>query len=174
MNNIEKSIFLKKITIKNISRNYIKWMKSHDVLKYTEQRFQKQSLKAIQEYIKLKNKSKVDKLFGIFFKKKKSEIHVGNIKLGSIDWNHKTANVSYMIGEKIFQRKGIASYALKKIAKIAKKKFKLKKLTAGCYENNIGSIKVLRKNFFRKEARFTSQILFEKKRISKLVFGLKI
>ena len=68
-------------------------------------------------------REKVDKLYGIFFKKKKSEIHVGNIKLGSIDWNHKTANVSYMIGEKIFQRKGIASYSLKKITKIAKKKF---------------------------------------------------
>ena len=56
---------------------------------------------------------------------------------------------------------------------LAKKKFKLKKLIAGCYQNNFGSIKVLKKNFFKKEAELKSQVVFETKRINKLIFGRK-
>ena len=174
MQNLEKLINLKKLNNNNINRNYIKWMNDHDVLKYTEQRFQKHTFKKIIKFILEKNKSKIEFLYGIFFKQKNLSIHVGNIKLGPINKNHLSADVSYIIGEKRFWKKGIGSLAVKKIIKIAKKKFKLKKLTAGCYENNYGSIKVLKKNSFKKEATFVSQILFKKKRIKKFVFGLKI
>lgn len=174
MNNLRQLIYLKKLNNKNISGDYIKWMNDYDVVKYTEQRFKKNSFRDIKKFILQKNKSKIDYLYGIFFKEKNSLVHIGNIKLGPINKNHMTADVSYIIGKKIFWKKGIASFALRKIIEIARKKFKLKKLIAGCYENNFGSIKVLKKNHFKKEATFASQILFEKKRIKKLVFGLKI
>ena len=174
MKNLKQLIYLKKLNIKNISPNYTKWMNDYNVVKYTEQRFQKHSFKDIKNFILEKNKSKIEYLYGIFLKKKNILIHVGNIKLGPINKNHMSAYVSYIIGEKIFWGKGIASFALKKIIKIAKKKIKLKKILAGCYENNHSSIKVLKKNHFKREAIFASQILFEKKRIKGLVFGLKI
>ena len=110
-----------------------------------------------------------------FFKKKKTVLkHVGNIKLGPINKIHKSAEVSYIIGNKNFWKKGIATKSVKQIVKIAKKKFKLKKLIAGCYENNYGSIKVLKNNNFKQEAKFISQILFRSKRINMIVYGLII
>ena len=51
MQNLEKLINLKKLNNNNINRNYIKWMNDHDVLKYTEQRFQKHTFKKIIKFI---------------------------------------------------------------------------------------------------------------------------
>ena len=63
-----------------------------------------------------------------------------------------------------------ATKAISLIIKIAKKKG-LKKLTAGFYDKNFGSKRVLLKNNFKKEAHFKSQIQYKSKRHDKIVFG---
>jgi len=96
-----RKIILKKLNIKkDISKKYQNWMNDYDVHKYTEQKYKKQSLLDIKNFIKEKNKSKKDFLFGIFLKDKNKNIHIGNIKLGQIDFIHKNAEISYFIGEK--------------------------------------------------------------------------
>ena len=69
-------------------------------------------------------------------------LNIGNIKLGPINFIHKTGEISYFIGEKELWGKGYTTLAIKEIIKIAKK-MGLKKLKAGLYEMNIGSKKVL-------------------------------
>ena len=108
---------------------------------------------------------------GILLNLKKEKIHVGNIKLGPIDFNHKTAEISYFIGDKKYHNKGIASLAIKKILLIAKKQFKLKKITAGVYSKNISSKKVLLKNKFKLEGNLINQYKFKNIRINKLIYG---
>ena len=84
---------------------------------------------------------------------------------------HKYAEISYFIGEKKFQNLGLGSLAIKKVCKIAKSKYKLKKLIAGVYENNVPSKKVLEKNKFKLEGCILKKYLFEGKRISELIYG---
>ncbi len=167
-------LILKKLNSKNINIEYLKWMNDKEVTKFTEQRFKKHSLLDIKNFVREKNKSKNEFLYGIFIKKKSILKHVGNIKLGPINKIHKSAEISYIIGNRNFWKMGIGTDAVKAIVKIAKKKFKLKKLVAGCYENNLGSIKVLKNNNFKQEAKFISQILYSSKRINMIVYGLII
>ena len=47
-------------------------------------------------------------LYGIFFKEK----HIGNIELNEIDNQKLTANITYIIGEREYWGKGIASYCI--------------------------------------------------------------
>lgn len=171
---MKNNLILKKLTLKDVNSEYCKWMNDKEVTKFTEQRFKRHSITEIKNFIREKNNSKVEFLFGIFMKKKSMIIHVGNIKLGPINRFHRSAEISYLIGNKNFWKKGIGTKAVGMIIKVAKKRFKLKKLIAGCYSNNYGSIKVLKKNLFKKEADLKSQILFKSKRINKLIFGLKI
>ena len=109
------------------------------------------------------NKSKNIFLFGIFLKNKRTLNHIGNIKLGPIHEYYKSSHISYFIGDKKFLNKGYTTLAIKKIIKIAKKK-KVKKLKAGIVEINYGSIKVVKKNGFKKEATLVSEELHGKKR----------
>jgi len=61
-----------------------------------------------------KYKSNNDLLFGIFF----DSYHIGNIKLGPIDFIHKVSDVSYFIGEKEYWGKGIATLIIKILFKL--------------------------------------------------------
>ena len=167
---------MKKITLrklnpnKDISKKYLKWMRDLEVQKYSEQKNIKHSLSSIRKYVKQKNKSKNDFFYGIFAKINNLNIHIGNILLGRIHFIHKTGEIGYLIGEKEIWGKGYATLAVKEIIKIAKKMC-LKKLKAGTYEMNIGSIKVLKKNNFKLEGIMKSEILYKDKRYNYYWFG---
>ena len=164
-------IILKKLNLKkDISNKYQNWMNDFEVHKYTEQKYIKHSLADIRNFVREKNKSKNEFLYGIFLKKNNLNIHIGNIKLGPINFIHKYAEISYFIGEKELWGKGYATLAIKEIIKIAKKKG-IKKLKAGLYEMNIGSKKVLIKNGFKIEGKFKSEIIYEGKRFNSYWFG---
>ena len=164
-------LFLKKLDPKkDITKKYQKWMNDPEVQKYTEQRYKKHSLKDIKKFVKEKNKSKTEFLFGIFLKKNKILNHIGNIKLGPINFIHLTAEISYFLGEKDLWGKGYTTIAIKKIINIARKK-KLKKLKAGFHEMNKGSKKVLEKNGFMLEGKFKSELLYNKKRYLNYWYG---
>ena len=161
-----KKILLRKLNLrKDISKNYQNWMNDLEVHKYTEQKYLKHSRMNIRKFVKEKNNSKNEFLYGIFLRKNNSNIHIGNIKLGPINHIHRNAEVSYFIGEKELWGKGYASIAIKEIVKIAKK-MNLKKLKAAMYEMNYGSKRVLEKNNFKLEGIFKSEVFFKKKRFN--------
>ena len=143
-------------------------MNDIEVHKYTEQKNKRHSLKDIKDFVIKKNKSKNEFLYGIFLKKNKS--HIGNIKLGPINFIHKFAEISYFIGEKELWGKGCAAKAIREIIKIARKK-KLKKLKAGFYEKNFGSKKVLEKNNFKLEGKMKSEMVYNGRRYNLYLYG---
>ena len=166
-----EKIILKRLNLnKDISKRYQNWMNSLEIQQYTEQKNTKHSLTDIKKFVKEKNKSKNEFLYGIFLKKNNSNTHIGNIKLGPISIVHKNANISYFIGEKRLWNKGYTTLAIKEIINIAKKKG-VKKLKAGLYEMNLGSKKVLLKNGFKIEGIFKSEIIYKKKRFDSYWFG---
>ena len=153
---------------KDVGNKYKKWMNDFKIHKFTEQKYKKHTLKDIKSFVAQKNKSKIEFLFGIFLKENNN--HIGNIKLGPINFIHKTAEISYFIGEKDLWGKGYTTIVIKKIINIARKK-KIKKLKAGLYEMNKGSKKVLEKNGFLLEGKFKSEIIFNKKRYASYWLG---
>ena len=162
-------IYLRQLNpARDIGVKYQKWMNDIEVHKYTEQKHKKRSLKDVKHFVIQKNKSKNEFLYGIFLKKTKS--HIGNIKLGLINFEHKFAEISYFLGEKELWGKGYITKAIKEIIKIARKK-KLKKLKAGSYKMNFGSKKVLEKNGFIKEGVLKSEIIYKNKRYDFYIFG---
>ena len=166
-----KIITLRKLNLtKDISDKYLTWMNDLEIHKYTEQKHIKHSLSQIRRFVKEKNKSKNEFLYGIFLRRNKIKIHIGNIKLGPINFIHKSSEISYFIGERDLWGKGYTTLAIQEIVKIAKKKG-LKKLKAGLYEMNIGSKKVLEKNNFKLEGKMKSEIIYKGKRYNSYWFG---
>jgi RimJ/RimL family protein N-acetyltransferase len=165
-------IKLIELTTKDYSDRYLQWMNDLRITKFTEQKYIKHKKRDIINFINKKKKSNTEFLYGIFFVENKNKIHLGNIKIGPINKIHLTAPISYFLGETKYHGQGIVSVAIKKIIKIAKYKFKLKKLYAGFYKDNIGSKKVLKKNNFVFEGKFKSQLKIGKKRTDHIFYGL--
>ena len=90
-------IFLKELTLKDISNKYIDWLNDYDVTKYTAQVNIKNNKTTIKKYINEILNSKNNYLYGIYIKEKSQINHIGNIKLGPIDYINKSSYISYFI-----------------------------------------------------------------------------
>lgn len=164
---IDDQIYLRTLFASDVTQDYVGWLNDYEVTKYTEQKNFKHSHSSTLEFVEQKVLSKKDILFGIFFKSR----HIGNIKLGPINWFHSSAEVSFFIGDKNFWGYGIASKCVKSLVNYAVGDLNLKKINAGYYQENLGSAKVFKKCGFSIEGIQAKNILFEGKRISLVLVG---
>ena len=100
---------------RNVTKKYLDWLNDYEIVKYTEQKNITHSIDSIKNYVSEKYDCPNNYLFGIFFKKK----HIGNIKLGPINFKKRNATLSYFIGERKFWNKGITSKVIKRISDFA-------------------------------------------------------
>ena len=161
---------LKKLKLSDANKKYLSWLKDYEITRYTDQCYIKQSVTVIKNYIKTKNVSKNDFLFGIFFRFKKKYLHIGNIKLGNINYFHKTGMISLFIGDKNFHGKKLGKLAILKICIFAKK-IGLFKVFAGVYKSNIRSQKSFLNSGFIKEGIQKKQVIFDGKREDLIWYG---
>ena len=164
---VDENCFLKILKRSDVTHKYVSWLNDYEVTKFTEQNYFKHNYESVLNYVIEKYKSEQDFLFGIFYKKS----HIGNMKLGHIRWEHKTAEISYFIGEKDFCGKGIATKCIKKLVHFGITELFLEKLNAGYYEKNIGSGKVLENCGFQIEGIRESNVIFENERMKSILVG---
>ena len=164
---VDKTFFLKILKKSDVSENYVSWLNDYEVTKFTEQKYYNHNYKSVLNFVKEKYVSEKDFLFGIYFKNQ----HIGNIKLGPIKWEHKTAEISYFIGEKSFWGQGIAKKCIEKIINFGVDELTLRKINAVYYQTNLAYSKVLKKCGFKIEGIRESELIFENQRINLILVG---
>jgi [ribosomal protein S5]-alanine N-acetyltransferase len=162
-----EKLFLRVMTNELVEDKYVNWMNDYEITKYTEQKFKSHNRKDVEDFVKSKFQSEDDLLFGIFY----DNLHIGNIKLGPINFNHMVSDISYFIGDRGAWGKGITTKVIGAVVRIAFDIVGLEKITAGVYENNSGSINVLENNGFVLEGIKRSQVFFEGKRMDIAFYG---
>lgn len=134
-----KKIYLREVRESDVNERYYSWMNDHEVTQFLESRYYPNSLNKIADYVKSKDGDPNNVFMAIV--DKAAGAHIGNVKLGPIDWIHRTAEVAIILGEKTAWGKGFGTETLELITQYAFKKLNLRKLTAGCYSNNKASEK---------------------------------
>jgi ribosomal-protein-alanine N-acetyltransferase len=123
----------------DVTDDYVKWLNDPLVNRFLESRFQVQDKKSVSEFVRA-NYNSSNSLFCGIRAVDLSRKHIGNIKLSPIDMNHGLAQVGIMIGDESARGKGIGTEAIRIISDIARHDLGLRKLTAGCYSSNVGSL----------------------------------
>lgn len=166
-----KRLFLRTLHAEDATDAYLSWLVDPQINRYLEIRFSKViGVPELESFIKKVNESKADLMLGIF--RKVDWMHIGNIKLGPIIEPHSRAAVGFMIGDKMSWGQGYATEAIVEMSRYGIQVLGLAKITAGCYENNLGSAKALSNAGFTHEATISSDVTFEGRRIASLIFGL--
>jgi len=167
-----KHIFLRRLTPADASDRYVSWLNDPEVNQYIESRFCPQTRESVAEFIRgVSNASNY--LFGIF--DGATCEHIGNIKIGNINPNHRFADVGLLIGEKSHWGKGLASEAIRLVTEFGFKNINLNKLVAGMYDLNSGSYRAFiacgyrevgrhRQHFALGNGKYVDSILVEKLR----------
>lgn len=142
-------IYLREVRPSDINEIYYRWMNDPEVTRYLETRFYPNSTEGLREYAAGKLGDRQNVFLAIVLKQ--GDRHIGNIKLGAINWIHRYADVGLMIGEKDCWGKGLATEAIRLVTEYAFKTLNLRRLTAGCYDANMGSAKAFLKAGWQQE-----------------------
>lgn len=170
-------LVLRSLKNADIGGSYLRWLRDAEITKYLEARHARPTVRKIKQYVGDCNRSTNACLAGIFLKKEKT--HIGNIKIGPIDWRNKRGEIGILVGEKKYHGKGLALEALNRFASYCFEKLKLHKLTAGCYSSNLASVNLFSRGGFQIEGirpghwqlgdRWETGVLFGKTKIPKLL-----
>ncbi len=146
-------ILLRCLSEEDISQDYLSWLNDEEVNQFLEVRFSApSSLDELARYVDSINNSDTELLLGIFLVDEAGR-HIGNIKLGPINFTHSRADIGILIGEKAFWGKGLATEAVALLSRYGLTELGLTRLYAGCYESNTGSRKAFEKAGFVLDAR---------------------
>jgi len=155
-------LIIKSLCVDDISKKYIEWLNDKEVNQYLETRFQVQNNQSCLEFVKRMQEDANEELFAIYTNNNNE--HIGNCKLGAINKFHHTAEISFFIGSKSFWGAGYATEVVSHVVQYGFENLGLEKITAGCYESNKGSKKVLIKAGFEVEGFRKEQVVFGSQR----------
>ena len=163
-------IYLREVRLTDVNENYYRWMNDPQITAYLESRFHPNPIEKLKEYVASKIND-ADTLF-LAIVMKENHLHIGNIKLGPINWIHRHGDIGIIIGEKKWNGKGYATEAIKLLCDHAFSTLNINKLTAGAYDVNIGSIKAFQKAGFTIEGTRKNYFFSNGKYVDMIIMGL--
>ncbi len=146
-----KKIYLRILSPEDVSQDYVDWMHDPLVNQYLESKYTAQTVDMVKEFVEAMNSSAHDFLFGIFLRDGK---HVGNIKIGGVNFVHRYAEIGLLIGDRDQWGKGLGREAIELATRYAFEELNLNKVEAGIYANNVGSYKAFIKAGYREVGMF--------------------
>jgi len=162
-------VYLRSLRITDINENYLNWFNDPEVTQFLEIMGRDLSKEIVINYIHKGRKTKSYYMYAICLKENKK--HIGNLKIGPINHKHKVSDLITVIGDRNYWGKGLAVESIKIGTDLAFKKFKIRKLSAGIYSGNIGSIKAYKKAGFIVEAKLKDQFIEGGKYHDKIIVG---
>ena len=165
-----KKIYLREVRESDVNDEYYNWINDPEINQFLETRFFPRSKNDILSYVRKMDCNPGEIFFAICIKE--NDKHIGNIKLGPINWIHRKGDISLVIGNKEYWGKGIAAEAIGLVVDFAFNVLNLHKLCAGYYESNIGSAKAFAKCGFTEEGSYRQEYFFNGNFIDVIRTGL--
>jgi RimJ/RimL family protein N-acetyltransferase len=146
------AITLRGVTLSDVTDEYCGWLNDPEVSQFLETRFHPQTRESIERYVAAMAGATDSAFLAII--EKKSARHIGNIKLGPINWIHRFADVSLVIGDRASWGRGYGADAIATVTAYAFSRLNLHRLQAHIYAANVGSRKAFLKVGYRHEGTF--------------------
>lgn len=134
-----EKIYLRLLNIQDATMEYVTWMNDYEIVKFTESQLCNKTIGTIESYIKDVSN---DKNYAFAIIDKITDKHIGNVKIGSINWIHRSADIGIIIGSKNYHGKGIGVEAYKLALDYAFYHLNLRRIVAGAVALNEASMRL--------------------------------
>lgn len=167
---VGERLYLRPLLKSDITERYLSWLNDAEVMKYIETGKFPVTKKDLEEFYKKIKSSKIDIMFAII--DKEHELHIGNIKLGGINWVHRFADLGIMIGDKAYWGKGYGEEACRLLLGYAFNRLNLNKVTLGFYATNVAALKTYKKVGFKIEGKIKKLLSIDGKYVDHILMGI--
>ncbi len=144
-----KTITLDPFKEKDVNNDYVSWMKNKDITKYILKANKNLSIEDLKLFVRSLEKSQHDIFYRIVHKKDKE--HIGNIRLGPINFNENYTKFGILIGNQHYHRKGIAKEAISCLKDYAFEILKLNCFKFECVVENFPAMMLYNNMGFKKK-----------------------
>ncbi len=163
-------IRLRQLRLDEITECYCKWMNNPEINRYLESRYRVWDRESLRDYVTSMEKDKNSYLFAVATIE--DDQHIGNIKLGPVDWNHRRGSIGILIGDSRSHGKGFGGEAIMLLARFAFQELELNKVTASAYVVNRPSVRLFEKLNFATEGVRRGHAFCDNEFVDCIEFGL--
>lgn len=150
------SVILRPLEHSDLNERYLAWLNDPEVTRYTETGTFPSTAEDLETYYRDVNRSKSDVILAIV--DKGSERHIGNVKLGSIHWIHRSAIFGILIGEKEFWHKGLGLEATRLMVEYGFERLNLHRVDLGVFAEHEAAVRCYKKVGFKVEGRMREDL----------------
>jgi [ribosomal protein S5]-alanine N-acetyltransferase len=160
-------LIMRTLFSEDVSEKYVEWLNNREINQYLESRHEMQTSDMVKSWVHARYVAENECLWGIYVKS--GETHIGNIRLGPINWIHRHGIIGILIGEISCWGKGYASEAIERVVGFAFNDLKLHRVYAGMYSPNTGSQRAFEKAQFKKEACFVESLSLHNEFVDEII-----
>ncbi|MGD2279262.1 MAG: GNAT family N-acetyltransferase [Candidatus Omnitrophota bacterium] len=145
----------------HITNRYLRWMNDPEVTRHLNSEGKPVTMDDLHKYCRSIKESSDNFLFAIELKEE--DVHIGNIRLGPVDWERGRTDMGIMIGDKDHWGKGYGAEALYLLMEFAFDRLLLKEFVAGARSLNERARRLYRKTGFKLEKVIKGTYVYEGK-----------
>jgi ribosomal-protein-alanine N-acetyltransferase len=153
-----------------VTQRYPDALNNPEINQYLETRHEQQDIDSCRRYIAECNSDDSSRLFGVFLRSDGS--HIGNVRIGHINWLYKTAEISLVVLEQSCSGQGLGFEMVHAATNYAFRVLKLEKIEAGCMAANKASLRVFEKAGYKKEGLIRESIVLNGERVDYFLLGV--
>ncbi|HEU4719441.1 MAG TPA: GNAT family protein [Bacteroidia bacterium] len=161
---------LRPLATEDATGEYLGWLNDHEVTRGLETGIFPSTKESLVDFVKRMGSSKDNLIFAII--DRQSGKHIGNIKLGNINWVHRNGELGILIGDKSSWGKGHGTDACRLLVQYAFEKLNLHKVWLAVFSNNPAAISIYKKLGFTEEGRLKEHVFSEGKFVDKILMSV--
>lgn len=152
-------IYLRPLDREDLNERYLGWLNDPEVNRYLESGIYPVTHDELEKFYEQVTVNHSQILLAIA--DKETDQHIGNVKLGPIDWIHRKATLGILIGDKQFWGRKIGTEATRLIVEYGFFRLNLRKIALGVYAEHEAAVHAYQKVGFQIEGRLREDSFHE-------------
>ena len=167
---IGEKVYLRRLEREDLEGNYFQWLNDYEVTIDLSSGVFPNSREEMEQYFTRMQTSGKDIFFAIV--EKETDRHIGNLRIGDIDWIHRRASIGQLIGEKDCWGKGYGTESLRLAIKYCFQRLNLHKIVEAAASSATAAIRYMEKMGFVLEGTFRKETFRDGEYHDVLRYGL--
>ena len=152
-------VYLRALEREDLNERYLGWLNDPQVTRYMETGTFPSTRQDLEDFYQSASNSKNQVVLAVA--DSRTDLHIGNVKLGPIHWIHRRATFGILIGDKKYWGKGVGQEATRLTVEYGFNRLNLHRIDLGVFAEHESGVHCYEKVGFKVEGRFRQDLFVD-------------